>query len=576
MNSPFKFLDAYTANDKAIFFGREKEIDALYNMVFKTPLVLVYGLSGTGKTSLVQCGLATRFDGPDWMPFLIRKKENINTSIRNKLNKALPVQEQSDDLNILVENLFYKYYRPVYLLFDQFEELFILGDPDEQNQFMKELQALQEAELPCRVILILREEYIGQLYNFEQIVPTLFDYKLRVEPMTNNYIREVMQESFKAFNIQLAEPKEERLQQMVNKLSSDKSNIPLTYLQVYLDMLYQEDYQRTYPEGIDEEFPFLEFTQKEIDDFGEIDDVLVRFLREKTLEIQTRLSQKKSNFSKDTVKKVLDAFVTTEGTKRPVYYTREDDVFELEQSIQDNLSLQSSHLSACLLELEEARLLRFRNDTIELAHDTLAARIDQQRTDEERALNEMRREIKSSYGVYHQTNDYLSLGQLQLYTPYLQKLNLVDDYRQFIEKSRAFHQQEAIRKEQELIQERDLRATAEKNEQKANRQRHLARISFSIASMIAVLAIILFFNARIAEEHAKQAEEIAQQRLNQFKKEEQKRKATQAQQLLTEAKTYIATKEYKYALKRLNEAQELNPNNQQIEKLIIECSQHIN
>ena len=61
MNSPFKFLDAYDSQDKEIFFGREEEIEQLYKLIFQTNLMLVYGQSGTGKTSLIQCGLANRF-----------------------------------------------------------------------------------------------------------------------------------------------------------------------------------------------------------------------------------------------------------------------------------------------------------------------------------------------------------------------------------------------------------------------------------------------------------------------------------------------------------------------------------
>ena len=62
MKSPFKFLDAYTLKDKEVFFGREEEVANLYQMVNKNRLILVYGQSGTGKTSLVQCGLAGEFD----------------------------------------------------------------------------------------------------------------------------------------------------------------------------------------------------------------------------------------------------------------------------------------------------------------------------------------------------------------------------------------------------------------------------------------------------------------------------------------------------------------------------------
>ena len=66
MKSPFKFLESYSIKDRDVFFGRDKEIDTLYSLVYKTPLTLLYGLSGTGKTSIIQCGLANRFEGPDW------------------------------------------------------------------------------------------------------------------------------------------------------------------------------------------------------------------------------------------------------------------------------------------------------------------------------------------------------------------------------------------------------------------------------------------------------------------------------------------------------------------------------
>ena len=559
MRSPFKFLDAYTVADRDIFFGREKEIETLYNMVFKTPLVMVYGLSGTGKTSLVQCGLSTRFDGPDWLPFLIRKEDNINESIRKTLKGALSEKDHSEDLNVLIERLFYKYFRPVYLLFDQFEELFILGEEEEQQKFMQDIQRLQDADLPCRVVLILREEYIGQLYDFEKIIPSLFDYKVRVEPMSNKYIREVMSESFKAFNISLEPPEEDRYQQILNKLSSGKSNIPLPYLQVYLDMLYKNDYKLTYPNGSPEALPPLTFTKAEIEEFGEIDDVLQRFLDEKTKEIQEELQKIDASIPPETVRNILDVFVTDEGTKRPIHYTRdEENILHVEPAVADELpAIPASTLSICLLSLEEARLLRFRDDSIELAHDTLAALIDEQRTDEQRRINEMRREIKSSFGVHQQTGDFLTLGQLELYVPYLKELNLDEGQKQFINRSEIHHQEEGKRKEEELRQEKLLRNKAETNEQKASQRTKLAGLIAAFATVAGIVAVMFFFNAKASKE-------IADERLSDFVKEKKAKEAVEAQQLLAKAQTYMAAKEYWYAHENLVAALELDPDNTQI------------
>jgi AAA+ ATPase superfamily predicted ATPase len=73
--TPFKFLDAYGKADTEIFFGREEEVESLYQMSFQTNLMLVYGVSGTGKTSLVQCGLAGKFESSDLFDITIRRKK---------------------------------------------------------------------------------------------------------------------------------------------------------------------------------------------------------------------------------------------------------------------------------------------------------------------------------------------------------------------------------------------------------------------------------------------------------------------------------------------------------------------
>src|SRR5258705_1247696 len=146
---PFKFLDAYNKEDTGIFFGRDEEINALYEMVFQSPILLIYGASGTGKTSLIQCGLASKFQSHDWLALTIRRGSNINTAFEKALTDAGgDFSEEHDDMDWLDEvmdekevitaapqltpiaqslkAIYLKSFRPVYLIFDQFEELFIL------------------------------------------------------------------------------------------------------------------------------------------------------------------------------------------------------------------------------------------------------------------------------------------------------------------------------------------------------------------------------------------------------------------------------------------------------------------
>ncbi|MEL6254775.1 MAG: ATP-binding protein, partial [Bacteroidota bacterium] len=138
MKSPFKFLDAYTRKDRDVFFGRETEIEILYDLVSQNRLVLVYGQSGAGKTSLIQCGLSNRFKPTNWFPIFIRRGNNLNDSIRHELEEALGYKSEAS-LPEIIEELYEEYLRPIYLILDQLEEVFILGDEEERELFIRDI-----------------------------------------------------------------------------------------------------------------------------------------------------------------------------------------------------------------------------------------------------------------------------------------------------------------------------------------------------------------------------------------------------------------------------------------------------
>ena len=133
MKSPFKFLDSYTKDDREIFFGRDREIEELYHRVFESKLMLVYGVSGTGKSSLIHCGLANKFQETDWLPLVIRRGGNIIESMASVI-KAASITPHEGQISTpvhfkkAVRSLYLDHYKPVFFIFDQFEELFIFVD----------------------------------------------------------------------------------------------------------------------------------------------------------------------------------------------------------------------------------------------------------------------------------------------------------------------------------------------------------------------------------------------------------------------------------------------------------------
>ncbi|MEM6321725.1 MAG: ATP-binding protein, partial [Bacteroidota bacterium] len=486
IRSPFKFLDAFKLADRAEFFGRDTEIEQLYDLVFKSPLILVYGASGTGKTSLIQCGLASRFDGTDWLPLWVRRNMDINRSMDLTMNEALAKYEVSPESPIeKIQQLYQYYLRPVFLIFDQFEELFIFGTQDERTLFLGRIKTILEIELPCSMIIVIREEYLGQLYPFEKEISALFDFRLRVEPMDVAHVKTVLKQSFAKFNIQVETPESDRIEQIIESVSQSKSGIELPYLQIYLDQLYREHFNKTYSsetptKNSQGHWLPLELSADKIETFGTIEEVLEKFLGEQVEEIQSSLSVKNATVKKDTVHLILDAFVSDEGTKRPILYSRKNDSISLSPSIQKFFPpISNDLLNFCLLALEDTRLIRSDSNSLELAHDSLASLIDKRRTDEQRQRNEVKRQIRSMYQNFSHTKEYLTTKQITVFEDFLPELNLNAELTNFFKESQNHR-----------IQERNKELEIEKARSRKNR--NIAIIAFLSFILAAILGIWAF------------------------------------------------------------------------------------
>lgn len=578
--SPFKFLDAFTKEDAGQFFGRDQEVDALYNMVFKTPMVLVYGMSGTGKTSLVQCGLAAKFERPDWLPILIRRGKNINDALQAALSRLL-VKKPYTNPKQAIDDLFYTYFRPIYLFFDQFEELFILGTYQEQQQFILNIQQLMEKELPCKVVLIMREEYIGQLYNFEKYLPYIFDYKLRVEPMNNKQVQEVLQNSFEQFNIEVEAPADENCQLIIDNISVGKSGIPLTYLQVYMDMLYREDFARTYPNDHPIALPPLTFTKAEIDEFGRIDDVLDRYLKEKTLELQQRLQQDFKDCPPNFVSQVLDIFVTEEGTKRPINYQKINEEFKLEPTAAI-VNGSTSMVSKCLEALENYRILRIGDNTIELAHDSLGLLIDQNRTDDQRLLNQVKIRLVNAYREYEETGQFLTEKQLVGMEEFFPQLHLEKKIDAFITESQQALQQQKkaeIAEQQGKLEEqrktaekeRVLRENAEKAKGIAEKNARRARLLAGLGFLLFAFALTGMTLAYTQTQKAQKAETSANKAFTQLSESEKNFRNTNHQNYLQLGRASMNQGKFKEAIQNFEVALTFKQNSPTVDTLIRQC-----
>lgn len=512
---PFKFLDAYNSDDTGIFFGRDEEIAALYEMVFQSPIILVYGASGTGKTSLIQCGLASRFQSHDWLALSIRRGSNINSSLEKALADAGGKSTEKEDLDWLNEimeeqetepanknispleksfkNIYLNSFRPIYLIFDQFEELFILGTKNEQTQFINTVKEILQVKQPVKMIFSIREEYLGHLNAFEKAVPQLLRKKLRVEPMNLDKVKQVIvgATSFENSNVRLQKGETEAIAEGIfDKIKGSEKTltIQLPYLQVFLDKFYLEitnDETRN-AEAV--------FTSQSLNKIGDIGDVMKNFLEEQVTGISMKLSMAYSNLTVETIWKILSPFATLEGTKEPI--TK----LNLTERLPD---LDLTLIDATVEALINSRILRYSDDVAvyEIAHDSLAKRIAEKRSDEEIALLEIRRLIKSQVHVQSEVREFFTEKQLLFIEPYLDKFKVSDEEQDWINKSKDF-----------LDKLKKARLLEEEKKRKEKAKRFRQRIITIAAVVLAILAFLIYYsiNSRQREIEALNAQEKAE------------------------------------------------------------------
>lgn len=355
--SPFKLLEPYGPQDKDVFFGRDAEIYALYSLLQQTRLVLVYGASGTGKTSLIQAGLPKVFKLTDWFQLSVRRRNNINVSLRTELARALGSQVPVTNLTEAIQEVYVSRWIPVYLVFDQFEELFTLGSYDERVEFFNDLQQILSANLPCKVILSMREEYIGHLYEYEPQVPVLFDKRFRVEPMKDETVRNVVVRMCDKYGIELEQDKETP-GYILEQVKVGKQAAHLPYLQIYLHYLYEYAMST---------LKRPRFTRAGTEAIGQLGNVLKRFIETKVADAQAFLSSEGA--PEDFAQRLLDEFATDEGTKQS--HKSE----ELARHLQADTALVQK---ALLYFSDTAKLLRADEDDVERyepVHDVVAKQI---------------------------------------------------------------------------------------------------------------------------------------------------------------------------------------------------------
>ncbi|AYQ31571.1 ATP-binding protein [Runella sp. SP2] len=494
MNAPFKFLDAYKKEDFNVFFGRDKETENLYNALSGVKHLLIYGPSGAGKTSLVECGLRNQFSDADWYALTIRKGDNINDSffaaINTVLKEKMPLSETSA-FSEAVEQLFYEKHQPVYLLFDQFEELLISGSIDEKKGFFSRLYQLVRFKIPCRILFIMREEFIGHLHEFESLFPTIFQQRFRLEKINGAHVQAIIESILEAPEYQpffIVEDSQALAQKMLAKLPDKQKEIELAHVQVFLSELWNRAFNSKPQAAI----PILHAGL--IQENDSLEGVLDSFL-------QKELAHLDSSYGKRVPLEVLAAMISERHTKLQV--TPEDIYTDLQTK---SVTISEFNLLQLLLELEQRRIVRTLKSNerphYEISHDILASLVGKNLTEEMR----LREKANDIYKVYQEKRGYFSQDDLDYIRPYQAYRAYPADLEERIKDSENHIANE---KAKELAH---AQATAEREialRQNAEKQQRIAKLRSYIAGTVAVVAVVFLVLAwcqyKKAEEQKKEA-----------------------------------------------------------------------
>ena len=236
-DQPYKFLDSFETEDAGIFFGRQEDSHRLADKILSHRLVVLYGGSGTGKTSLIRAGVAPILARRSCLPLIVRPADDPALTIKRELQEKLEgLPDLTTDLPTFLQAAERVTEKLIVVFLDQFEEFFLRFGDESRASFVAELARCHQSEaIDTRFVLSIREDFFVRLHEFEGQLPAIFDSRYRLERLTRENAREAIVEPVKLFDVTY----EERL---VERLLDDlyEEGVGPPQLQIVCDRLYRE------------------------------------------------------------------------------------------------------------------------------------------------------------------------------------------------------------------------------------------------------------------------------------------------------------------------------------------------
>ena len=225
--NPFPGLRPFGIEESHLFFGREGQSEEVLSYLAKNRFVAVVGASGSGKSSLMYCGLVPILyggfvtqAGSRWRIVTMRPGNNPINNLADSLvdsenNTNIPEEDIIINKNITrtilrtssiglveaVKMLEKPEYENILLMVDQFEELFRYKESRKENDISNEsesfvkllVEAAKQREAPIYIILTMRSDFIGDCSQFQELTELINLSNYLIPQMTRDDFKKAIQ-----------------------------------------------------------------------------------------------------------------------------------------------------------------------------------------------------------------------------------------------------------------------------------------------------------------------------------------------------------------------------------------------
>ncbi len=223
--NPFPGLRPFGIDENHLFFGREGQSEEVLMHLARNRFVAVIGASGSGKSSLMYCGLVptlyggfiadagsswkiiTTRPGNDPLGNLARSialeettgLRDENPEVAVNITEAV-IRRNSKGLVNALEHIGLSEGENILLLVDQFEELFrYKGSRKDENAFNDSevfvrllVQAVRQKELPVYIVMTMRSDFIGECSQFQELTRLINDSNYLIPQMTRDDLKDAI------------------------------------------------------------------------------------------------------------------------------------------------------------------------------------------------------------------------------------------------------------------------------------------------------------------------------------------------------------------------------------------------